>query len=82
MNVAITFSILLSRHERQECSGCCRWVLPSKLTLTAMKRLYGAATGAGPNGGCKRYCGHMAFATRLAPRHRPFPHLIDCCTDT
>mgnify|MGYP006197427471 CR=1 FL=1 len=36
----------------------CLWVLPGVLTLTARKRLLGTATGAGPNGGCMRYCSH------------------------
>ena len=59
------------------CSECCRWVLPSVLTLTATKQLLGTATGAGPNGGCMRYCGHRASETRLPPRHRPIPHHLD-----
>jgi hypothetical protein len=59
------------------CSGCCRWALPSVLTLTATKQLLGTATGAGPNGGCGRYCGHRASETRLPPRHRPLPHHLN-----
>jgi transposase InsO family protein len=59
------------------CSECCRWVQPCVLTLTATKRLLGTATGAGPNGGCMRYCGHRASETRLPPRHRPLPHHLD-----
>jgi hypothetical protein len=62
---------------RRLCSECCRWVLPGVRTLTATKRLLGTATGAGPNGGCMRYCGHRASETRLPPRHRPLPHHLD-----
>ena len=61
----------------QQCSECCRWVLTCMLTLTDTKRLLGTATGAVPNGGCMRYCGHRASETRLPPRHRPLPHRLD-----
>jgi hypothetical protein len=63
--------------DRRKISECCRWVLPSVLTLTGTKRLLGKATGAGPNGGCLRYCGHRASETRLPPRHRPLPLHLD-----
>ena len=58
-------------------SGWGRWVLQGVLTLTAAKRLLGTANGAGQNGGCTRYCGHRASATRLAPLHQPLPHHLD-----
>jgi len=53
--------------DRQLCSDCWRRVLTSVLTLTATKRLLGTATGACPNGGYTRYCGHRASVTRQAP---------------
>lgn len=68
---------LIFLRQRRLRSECCRWVLPSVLTLTATKRLLRTATGAGPNGGCMRYCGHRASETRLPPRHRPLPHHLD-----
>jgi hypothetical protein len=62
---------------RRLCSDCCRWVLPSLLTLTATKRLLGTATAAGTNGCCMRYCGRRGSANRLVPRHRPLPHHLN-----
>jgi hypothetical protein len=35
------------------------------------------ATGAGPNSGCMRYCGHRATETRLPTRYRPLLHHLD-----
>ena len=58
-------------------SGCGRWVVPCVFTLTATKRLLSAATGAGPNGGCKRYCGDWTSAALLALAHRPLPRHLD-----
>ena len=63
-------------HQQPQCSVCCRWVQPCGFPLTVTKRLLGTATGAGPSGGCMRYCGHRVSATRLAPRHRPLPQYL------
>lgn len=59
------------------CSGCGRWVVSRVFTLTASKRLLSTATGAGPNGGCKRYCGHRTSAALLALPHRPLSRHLD-----
>lgn len=42
-------------------------MLPGARTLTSTKRQLGTVTGAGPNGGCTRYCGHRASATGGRP---------------
>ena len=55
--------------ELQLRSDYCRWALPGVRTLTDTKRLLETATGAGPSGGCRKYCGHRAFATLLAHRY-------------